>query len=419
MSAGAWIANAWRNLTTFRGRTTNEAGVPVEVFVHDVDRGRGRMSGLTPAALWRTQPHLRTVVDFRARNVAQLGLKLYRRGVNANERVPTGEIAALLRRPNDFQTGTELIYDLMASRDLFDVAYWFIFEGDSGLQIMPFPADWVMPIHEGHRVTGWRVTPPGTNQAVIVPPEQVVPFRGWSPGGLLDSPHSKVDTLREILEAQAYSWRHRINLWLRGSKQGQTITRPVDAPAWDSTARNRFLRMFEAFTTGEKAGGVPILEDGMKVESHAFNSADEQWAESVKLSLETVAQVFQVNPTMVGVLDNANYSNVQAFNRQLFTNSLGPDIVAIEDRINEFVLPLLGADDDLFVKFNVEAKLRGSFEEQAAVLSTASGAPWMTRNEVRKLQDMPPIDGGDELVVPLNLGAPADATPQLEPGGSE
>lgn len=150
----------------------------------------------------------------------------------------------------------------------------------------------------------------------------------------------------------------------------------------------------------------------MKLESTAFKSADEQWAESVKLSLETVAQVYQVNPTMVGVLDNANYSNVQAFNRQLYTNALGPDIALLEDRINGFVLPMLGAPDTYYVKFNVESKLRGSFEEQTNAMSTAIGSAWMTRNEGRALLDMPPIEGGDELIVPLNVIEGGQASPR-------
>ena len=132
----------------------------------------------------------------------------------------------------------------------------------------------------------------------------------------------------------------------------------------------------------------------------------------MKISIETVAQVYQVNPTMVGVLDAANYSNVKEFNRSLYTNTLGPLLRMIEDRLNVFVLPKLGADEGQFVEFNVAEKLRGSFEEQASVTSTAVGAPWMTRNEARKLQNLPAVDGGDELITPLNVLEGGQASPQ-------
>jgi len=132
----------------------------------------------------------------------------------------------------------------------------------------------------------------------------------------------------------------------------------------------------------------------------------------VKISLETVAQVYQANPTMVGVLDGTNYSNMREFNRALYRTSLGPDIRQIEERITEFVLPLLDAPDNQFVKLNVESMLRGSFEEQAAVMSRAVGGPWMTRNEARALHDMPRAgDEADELIVPLNVTEGGQASP--------
>jgi len=144
----------------------------------------------------------------------------------------------------------------------------------------------------------------------------------------------------------------------------------------------------------------------MDVKRIGFSSADEQWADSTKLSLATVAQVYHVNPTMIGLLDNANYSNVREFRRGLYGDTLGPIIAMIESRLNAFLLPLVGAPAGVFLEFNVEAKLRGSFEEQAAVISSSVGGPWMTRNEARRLQNLPKIDGGDALIVPLNLGTP-------------
>src|SRR5699024_4046778 len=191
------------------------------------------------------------------------------------------------------------------------------------------------------------------------------------------------------------------------------ICRTKDAALLDDTARSRFMRLFTALTVDNATdGGVPILGDGMELKRNAFTSADEQWAESVKISLETVAQVYQVNPTMVGVLEGTNYSNMKEFNRALYRTSLWPDIVQIEERITEFVLRLLVVPDGQCVKLNVESMLRGSFEEQAKIMSTSSGGPWMNRNEARVLMDMSPLDEGDELIVPKNVSEGGQSSPQ-------
>lgn len=99
----------------------------------------------------------------------------------------------------------------------------------------------------------------------------------------------------------------------------------------------------------------------------------------------------------------------------LFKNTLGSRIRFIEDRINAFVLPLLGIDNtEFFVEFNTEGMLRGDFETQAAIMSTATGGAWMTRNESRALMNLPPLDmpGADELITPLNVVVGGQTSPQ-------
>lgn len=375
------------------------------------------VEGLSPEAMWATQPHLRTVIDFRAGNCAQLGLHMFEAVGEQNVRVRGSAAHKVLQKPNDHMTGPELIYDLVATSSLHDVAYWLILprtDGQPGMQIQPVPPTWVTPSDpESFTVREWTIAPPDGSKFIKVKADQLVVFRGWNALSPFTA-SSPVETLRLILEEQHHARVHRKQLWRRNGRVGTYISRPKDAPGWDGTARKRFLEMFEAFTgdKGERAGGSPIMEDGMELKRVGFGSADEQWSESVKLSLETVAQVYQVNPTMVGVLDAANYSNVKEFNKSLYTNTLGPILKLIEARINHFVLPLLGAAEGEFVEFNVEEKLRGSFEEQAAIMSASVGGPWMTRNEGRRIRNLPPIEGGDEIITPLNVVIGGQASPR-------
>ena len=141
-----------------------------------------------------------------------------------------------------------------------------------------------------------------------------------------------------------------------------------------------------------------------------LKAQDEQVVDMTKLSLQTVASVYHVNPTMVGLLDNANYSNVREFRRSLYGDSLGPLIKRIEDALNLIVLPMLGEPEGVYVEFNLDEKLRASFEEKAAVTSTAVGGPWMTVNEARAMNNMTSIDGGDDLIRPLNVGVAGDSS---------
>lgn len=411
-TAGSVILSALRNriaqtATTFEGREVN-----ILVNSAGVD---AVPEGLSPAQMWRTQPHLRTVVDFLARNVAQLGLHSFTRDGEERVRDRTSQVAQVLcTRPNADMTTYDLITSLVGNFALYNRAYWYIAPNRAGeMEIHPFPSDWVTPVYETlFKVKEYKIKPPEAKEPILASSEQIVAFEGWNPAG--GSGASPVETLRLILEEQYHSRAHRVQIWKRNGRVGSYLTRPAGAPGWDNNARKRFYEMFEAFVgdKGARAGGTPILEDGMELKRVGFNSSDEQWADSVKISLETVAQVYQVNPTMVGVLDSANYSNVREFNRSLYTNTLGPLLRMIESRLNAFVLPMLGAEEGQYVEFNVEEKLRGSFEEQATVTSQAVGAPWMTRNEARRMRNLPAVEGGDDLVTPLNVLIGGQASPQ-------
>src|SRR5690606_15357761 len=174
---------------------------------------------------------------------------------------------------------------------------------------------------------------PGRGLRHSVLEDEVIAVRGWSPGDP-ECTTSPVASPRLILMEQASARKLRTEVWQRNGRVGSYVTRPPDAGRWQDADRSRFMAMLEAFTgnRGPRAGGMPLLEDGMEIKRVGFSSADEQWSESVKLSLETVAQVYHVNPTMVGVLDNANYSNVREFRQSLYGDSLGPVITMLEER---------------------------------------------------------------------------------------
>lgn len=416
MGVGKIIAAA------IRDRVPRAAGVfegrPVEIFVNSAGGGsEPAPEKATLAALWKFQPHLRTVIDFYARNIAQLALQAFVRAPDgSSERDRTSYAARrLCVQPNGHMTSYELFYDLVSNLQLYNRAYWFFLTNAAGeTEIHPFPASWVTPVYDGYAaVSHYEILAPKEPEPVKVKPEDCLAFEGWNPAPGAES--SLVETLRLVLEENHHSRKYRVQFWRKSGRVGTYLTRPVTAPAWDDTARKRFYTMFEEFVgdKGRRAGSTPLLEDGIELKRAAFTSADEQWAESVKLSLRTVAQVYQINPAMLGDIDGTTYANMREFNRSLYSNTLGPLVRFIEARINVFALPRLEAAEGTFVEFNVQEKLRGSFEEQASLLSTAIGAPWLTRNEGRqKFQNLPPIEGGDELITPLNVLVGGQTSPQ-------
>lgn len=382
--------------------------------------------------LWREQPHLRTVVGFIARNIAHLGLHTFERDQeDGRNRLRSGPLVQLLQQPNPQTTLYELVYATAASMCLYDVSYWYFARDNnsqSGWVVRHIPSTWVIGTvgASAFAVEKYKVALPNSNgQWVEIPSEQMVEFHGWSPTDPRTGT-SPVYALKAILAEQVHAQVFRDQMWRNGGRVGQYLTRPAGAPDWgtgENSARSRFVEQWKDFAgdQGPKAGRTPLLEDGMELKSSRFSAKDEQYVEGNKLSLETVAQVYHINPTMVGLLDNANYSNVREFRRMLYGDTLGPYLAQFEQRINmTLVSQVAERPADTYVEFNLQAKLAGSFEEQGAILQQAIGGPYMTINEGRARQNMPAIDGGDDLIRPLNVTQngeqdPIPAGPANEP----
>ncbi|MGP9760229.1 phage portal protein [Corynebacterium sp. AOP12-C2-36] len=384
-----------------RAPEPDELAAPIFAgIVRDIDT-------MSVEQLWREQPHLRTVCDFIARSVASVNLHAYRHDTDGGrERVRGEPVSRLMKKASQSMLTYDLIYRSLMDLSLYDEFIWIVENHPvEGYRITPISPTWQIRYRwrDAWTMRSMVMTDPSSGEQVEVPAEKMVRIHGYDPFTMKtgSSPVEALkDTLREQLEGAAY----RSQLWKSGARLGGVITRPHDAPKWDNKARARFKGSWQSQYTGRGsgAGGTPVLEDGMDFKPAHLKAQDEQVVDMTKLSLQTVASVYHVNPTQVGLLDNANYSNVREFRRSLYGDSLGPQIKRIEDALNQWALPILGVDDDVYVEFNLEEKLRASFEEKAAVTSTAVGAPWMTVNEARGMNNLPHLDGGDVLARPLN-----------------
>lgn len=373
-------------------------------------------SQLTASQMWTGQPHVRTVVSFVARNIAQLGVHSFERVSDTDRQRDTSSVLAnTLRHVDGQMTPYELIYALVVDLCLYDRAYWWVSEdpdSPSGWMIRRLPPEWVVPVQTGPwAVREYRVSV--GSGVKTVPAQNILAFPGYHPGSTTEvSP--AIEALRETLTEQMEAAKYRAKVWERGGRVSSVLKRPANAPRWSDAAREAFREDWYAKYTGNgsRTGGTPILEDGMELQTVDFSAKDQQFVEAAKLSLGTVAAAFHVNPTMIGQNEGATYSNVREFRKMLYGDTLGPTIAQIESRLNSHLVPMLGLNPvERYVEFNVEAKLRGSFEEQAAQLQTATGGAWMTRNEARAMRNLPAVAGADELVVPLNVLTGGQASP--------
>lgn len=377
-------------------------------------------SAKTYAQIYRSQPAIRTVVDFIARGVADLPLKTFER-VDDTDRVrlspDKSDLASILEiAPNPSTVPYRLIHATYSDRAIYDIAYWLKVRDTGGrvVGVRRIPPTRVEPC-EGSwlEVTAYRIF--GDRGFLDRPREDWVVFPGYDPEDTRVGT-SPIETLRLILTEEESAGEYRNQLWRSGARTGGVIERPLDAPEWLDADRNRFIADWSNYAgSGGLAGQAPVLEDGMKWVASGVTPKEAQYVESRKLTREEAAAAYHIPPPLVGILDHATFSNIREQHKMQYMDTLGPWLTSGQQEVRAQLVPDFYDSTQVYVEFDLNAKLRGDFEEQSAQIGTAVGGPWMTRNEGRARVNLPAIDGGDELVVPLNVteggqSSPADAT---------
>ena len=370
--------------------------------------------------LYQTQANIRAVVDFLSNSIAQLPLEVYTRNAETDRNRDRTSMAALtLWRPNSDQTEYEFIRALAIEYFVFGAVYVWVLPDDSpsGFQLRIVPTDWIIgtDFSNAYAPDSIRLCTKNGGTAVDVPRSEFIQFRTYSagnPGGYL----SPISALRQTLEEQIQAGKFRKQLWASSGRLNAQIIRPKDVQPFDDETRKRFIDTFRSSwgAGGSKAGSIPLMEDGMEIKPFQTSFKEQQWQESVTLSREDVAAAYGVNPSLIWHTGTQTYASAKDNARALYADCLGPVLQMLQQRINSFLLPRLGATPDTYVEFDLTEKLKGSFEERAQILQASVGGPWLTRDEARADNNLPPLPNGQgaEIITPLNVELGGQASPQ-------
>jgi len=367
-----------------------------------------RTGPVDPQVVWKTQPSVRKVVEFAARNVASVPWKAYVRVSDDDRQRASGSpVERALRHPRPRLTHYQMMYRLTIDAMLYD--RWCVaLLPDGTLQRIP-PRELVLDSDGLDNIGRIGVSLAGGVVDITgLPLALGAGWSAWDADGV-----SPLVTLASILREQRHAVEWRDAQWERAPKITGVLKRPAekDVGAWDARDRERFLRAWKEFREG-KAAGTPILEDGMEYEQigSTVSPADAKDIEGRQLTDIEVCSSFHIPPELVGARQGT-FSNIDAFRSMLFGPTLGPQLTQFEEAMNAEIVPSLDSTDGIYAELDREAAMNGSFAEQATYLQTAVGGPYMTRAEARGRVNLPHVDGTDDLIVPLNVTEGGQASP--------
>ena len=188
--------------------------------------------------------------------------------------------------------------------------------------------------------------------------------------------------------------------------QGATTSGIIEtAQSLNSDQAKQLVDGFNQRHSGfRKSNRTGLLTGGAKFVRTGVNPDEAQMLDSRKLAIEEVARMFRVPPHMIGVTTPGamSYASVEQNNINFVTHTLRPYVAKIEDAYSA-LLP-----DAAFIRFNVDGLLRGDFATRMNGYSIGSQAGFLSVNDIRRFEDLRPVEGGDVYRVPLanvDLGA--------------
>ena len=162
--------------------------------------------------------------------------------------------------------------------------------------------------------------------------------------------------------------------------------------AWDRSHQGAG----KAFRTG-------VLQEGVTAKEMGITHRDAQYIELLKFGIADIARIYHVPLHMLAELDRATFNNIEELGQGFVTYTLMYWMKSWESSAGRDLFTPTSRRTH-FAKFNADAFLRGDIATRYEAYSKATGSlPWQTRNEIRELEDMLPIEGGDKLFVPVNM----------------
>ncbi len=343
-------------------------------------------------------------VQILAGSVAQMPLKLYRRLERGKDVAADHPLYYLLHdRPNPemsaFVFKEALMLHLLTwgnafaeiewSADGYPVALWPLLpdrmevERKQGVLSYIYRPDFVRPVP----LASWQVFHiPGMGFDGVV---------GYSP----------IRVQMETLASERAQMQYGARFFGNGARPSVVLKHPARlTPEAAARLRSNWNELYQGVANAHRTA---VLEEGMGIETLSIPPEEAQFLQTRQFTKREIAAFYRVPPQMIGDLETATYASAEQFSRDFVVFSLGEWLKRWEEQI---ALRLLVGDEsrELFPQFVRDALVITQTGERFQAYATAIQSGVMTPNEARDKENMNPLPGGDDLLLPLNM-AKADS----------
>lgn len=337
-----------------------------------------------------------------AETKASLPFIVYQRiDERAKKRAPNHWLYPLLHdRPNPEMTAFEYKELTMAHQLLWGNHYSFIERNQMGQikglwPLLPNKMEISRPEKNGPLVYTYEIS---SETSVQYEPREIWHLRGLGSNGIVG--YSPIRQMAESIGFGIAVQKFGSYFFKHGTRLSGLLKHPGKL---NKDVAKRVVKSFERSYAGlENVHRVALLEDGMEWVQLGVPPEDAQFLASRKFSRSEIAGIYRVPPHMIADLEKATFSNIEHQSIDFVVHCIRPWLTREENSVN---VNLLGPRERLnfFAEFLVDALLRGDTQSRYQSYGQARQWGWMSANDIRALENLNPIEGGDVYYMPMNM----------------
>lgn len=208
-----------------------------------------------------------------------------------------------------------------------------------------------------------------------------------------------VSLARQTIGTSLAAQRHAAKFFANGLQTSGVFKHP------GQLSENAYTRLRESLKedfSAEQVYSPMLLEEGMDWAQTGLTNKDSQFLESRQFDITEIARWFRVSPHKIADLTRATFSNIEHQAIEHVTDTLMPWGKRWEYAVNQQVI----GTNNVYAELLFDGLLRGTTRDRYEAYQIAAGgnAPWMSRQEIRRLENLNPLPGLDEMLTPLNMG---------------
>lgn len=360
-------------------------------------------TAVTVAAVW-------ACVRVIAESIASLPAHLYERTAGGRELAIKHPLYPLIHAlPNSEQTALDLYEHILSNVLLRGTGYALQVRDGRGVlrEIHPLKTAHMHPDRDasGRLIFDYQET----GNAGVYTPDRIWRVKGLGHDGVTGL--SPIALGRESIGVALSAEEQAAKLFSNGMQAPRHFEIPT---ALSDQAFQRLKQDIDQNYSGSaNAFKTLILENGLTLKSVGFTPEDSQFLESRKFQISEIARWFRVPMHMLNELDRATFSNIEHQSIEFVRDTLRPWIRRLEMSMYRDLLTT-SERQRYFVEFTIDALLRGDTQTRYEAYGKAINDGWLSRNEVRNLENRNAVDGLDEYLVPLNMSKASEKQQQAQ-----